>query len=117
MLESRYLLYFLFGGIITSGVTYLANHSRGLLAAFVGTLPIITTSTFILIYLNAGQSMVLSYARGLMIMIFPWMAFVLSVIFLAPKIHFVWSLIIGLCLQMAIAFFIFAVSGKIFPGS
>lgn len=116
-MEIKYLLYFIFGGIITSGVTYLANHSRGLLAAFVGTLPIITTSTFVLIYLNAGQDAVLSYARGLMVMIFPWMAFVLSVIFLAPNIHFILSVIIGLCLQMALAFFIFTVSGKIFPGS
>jgi len=115
-METKYLLYFIFGGVITSGVTYLANHSRSLLAAFIGTLPVITASTFVLIYLNAGQNAVLSYARGLLAMIFPWMAFVLSVVFLAPRMHFVAALIFGLCLQIALALFIITVSGKIFPG-
>ncbi len=31
----KYFLYFLFGGIITSAVTYLANNARGLFAAFI----------------------------------------------------------------------------------
>src|SRR5512135_3276724 len=83
-MELKYFLYFLFGGIITSAVTYLANNSKGLLAAFVGTLPIITISTFLLIYFNAGQTAVLAYAKGLIIMIIPWMIFILTVIFLSP---------------------------------
>ncbi len=110
----KYFLYFLFGGIITSGVTYLANQSKGLLAAFVGTLPIITISTFLLIYFNAGQDAVLSYAKGLIIMIFPWMIFILSVVFLAPRINFIYSLIIGLFLQIISAFVILTAFNKIF---
>lgn len=110
----KYFLYFLFGGIITSGVTYLANQSKGLLAAFVGTLPIITISTFLLIYFNAGQDAVLSYAKGLIIMIFPWLIFIFSVVFFAPRINFIYSLIIGLFLQIISAFVILTVFGKIF---
>lgn len=102
----KYFLYFLFGGAITSAVTYLANNSKGLLAAFIGTLPIITISTFLLIYFNAGQDAVLAYAKGLIIMILPWLIFIISVIFFAPKINFVSSLIIGLCLQIIIALLI-----------
>jgi len=113
-MEFKYFLYFLFGGIITSGVTYLANHSKGLLAAFVGTLPIITISTFLLIYFNAGQDAVLSYAKGLIIMIFPWMIFILSVVFFTPRINFIYSLIIGLFLQIITAFIILTAFGKIF---
>lgn len=108
----QYFLYFLFGGIITSGVTYLAHQSKGLLAAFVGTLPLITISTFVLIYLHSGQGAVLAYAKGLIIMIFPWMVFILSVIFLMPRIAFIYALVAGLCLQLAAAFLIFAVSGN-----
>ena len=115
-MELKYLLYFLIGGLITSGVTYLANQSRGLVAAFLGTLPIITISTFVLIYLNGGQNAVLSYAKGLMIMIFPWMVFILSVIFVTPRLSFLSSLLIGLSLQMVTAFLIFIVSGRISPG-
>ena len=103
---SKYLLYFLFGGIITSAVTYLANNSKGLLAAFVGTLPIITISTFLLIYFNAGQTAVLAYAKGLTIMIIPWMIFILTVIFLSPRLNFISSLVIGVIIQIVIALLI-----------
>jgi hypothetical protein len=103
---SKYFIYFLFGGLITSAVTYLANNSKGLLAAFIGTLPIITISTFLLIYFNVGQTAVLAYAKGLTLMIIPWMIFILTVIFLAPRLNFISSLIIGLVLQIAIALLI-----------
>jgi hypothetical protein len=109
----KYVIYFFFGGIITSAVTYFASNSKGLLAAFVGTLPIITLSTFLLIYFSAGQSAVLSYARGLMIMIVPWIIFMLSVILLAPRTNFFVSIIVGLCLQIVIAFIILAKFGNV----
>ena len=102
----KYFLYFLFGGVITSAVTYLANNSRGLLAAFIGTLPIITISTFLLIYFNAGQTAVLAYAKGLIVMIIPWMIFILTVIFLSPRLNFISSLVIGMILQIVIALLI-----------
>ena len=102
----KYFLYFLFGGIITSAVTYLANNSKGLLAAFVGTLPIITISTFLLIYFNAVQTAVLAYAKGLIIMIIPWMIFILTVILLPPRLNFISSLVIGIVFQVVIALLI-----------
>lgn len=108
VMHLKYFLYFLFGGIITSLVTYLANNSKGLWAAFVGTLPVITISTFLLIYFNSGQEAVLSYAKGLVIMIIPWMLFILSIIFFTPKINFVYSLIIGITIQIIIALLILA---------
>ena len=73
----KYFIYFLLGGIIVSAVTYFANNSKGLFAAFVGTLPIITISTFLLIYFNSGQGAVIAYAKGLLIMIIPWLIFIL----------------------------------------
>lgn len=109
----KYFLYFLFGGVITSAVTYFANNSRGLFAAFIGTLPAITISTFLLIYFNAGQAAVLSYAKGLVIMVIPWLIFILTVIFLAPRMNFISSLIIGLLLQVVIALLILNGLGSI----
>ena len=102
----EYCLYFLLGGIIVSAVTYFANNARGLFAAFIGTLPIITISTFLLVYLNAGQAAVLAYAKGLVIMIIPWLIFIISVVFLAPRMNFIFSLLVSLVLQVVIAFFI-----------
>lgn len=94
-------------------MTYLASHSKGLSAAFVGTLPIITISTFLLIYVNSGPNAVLSYAKGLIIMIIPWMIFIFSVILFTPRIHFIYSLIIGICLQIIIALLILIKWGKV----
>lgn len=111
----KYLLYFLFGGLLVSGVTYLANQSRGLLAAFIATLPVMTTSTFLLIYFNTGQEAVISYAKGLVVMVFPWLLFVFVVIVLAPRTGFIVSLIAGLCLQVAAALVLFALSNRFFP--
>ncbi|HXX53415.1 MAG TPA: hypothetical protein VEI28_02465 [Thermodesulfovibrionales bacterium] len=102
----KYFLYFFFGGLITSAVTYLANNSKGLLAAFVGTLPIITISTFLLIYFNAGQTAVLAYAKGLIIMIVPWMIFILTVIVLSPRLNFISALSIGIIIQIGLALLI-----------
>ncbi len=109
----KYLLYFFIGGIITSAVTYFANNSKSLLAAFIGTLPVLTLSTFALIYFNAGQAAVIGYAKGLMIMIVPWMVFILSVIFLAARINFILSLAVGLFLQVFLAFLILAKFGNL----
>jgi hypothetical protein len=111
----QYVLYFLFGGLLVSGVTYLANQSRSLLAAFIATLPVMTTSTFILIYFTTGQEAVLSYAKGLVVMVFPWLVFILAVIVLSPRIGFIVSLVAGLCLQIVAALVIFALSGRFFP--
>lgn len=105
-MELKYILYFIVGGIITSLVTYLANNAKDLFAAFIGTLPVITISTFLMIYINTGQEAVLSYAKGLLIMIVPWIVFILSVILLAPKIRFFYSVMIGLFLQILLALLI-----------
>ena len=114
-MRMQYFLYFLFGWLITSGVVYLANQSKGLLAAFVGTLPLITISTFVLIYLQSGPNAVSAYAKGLIVMIFPWMLFILSVIFLIPRIPFTYALFAGLCLQLISAFLVLAATGKYLP--
>jgi len=105
-MELKYFVYFLLGGTLTSAITYLANNSRGLFAAFIATLPIISIFTFLLIYSNTGQEAALSYARGLIIMILPWILFILSIILLAPRMNFIYSLLIGACLQIVIAFWI-----------
>ncbi|MFZ5996377.1 MAG: DUF3147 domain-containing protein [Nitrospirota bacterium] len=97
-------MYFLLGGTVTSTVTYLASNSRGSLAAFVGTLPISTLCTFLIIYFNTGQDAVLSYARGLIVMLLPWVAYILTVILLTPRLNLFLSLLIGVSLFILISF-------------
>lgn len=112
-MDPKYLIYFLLGGAITSGVTYFANNSKGLFAAFIGTLPIISILTFVIIYFNTGQYAVLSFAKGLIVMIFPWMVFVLSIIYFTPKLNFLYALLIGLSLQLILAFLIMLKSDRL----
>jgi uncharacterized membrane protein (GlpM family) len=105
-MEMKYLIYFLVGGIIVSVVTYLASHAKGLQAAFVANLPVITLITFLMIYFESGQKAVISYAKGLIIMLFPWLAYIFSVIFLTGRFGLVTSLAIGFSLYLLTAFFI-----------
>ncbi len=102
----RYLFYFVIGGAAVSLVTYLANQSRGLTAAFVANLPIITAMTFTLIYLQSGQKAVLSYAGGLIVMLFPWLTYIFSVILLTPRLGFFPSIATGVSLYLVTSYFI-----------
>jgi hypothetical protein len=102
----KYILYFLAGGTIVSIVTYFASQAKGLLAAFIANLPVITLITFLTIYFESGQTAVVSYAQGLVIMLFPWLAYIFSIIFLTKKTGFIPSLIIGVSLYLFFAYFI-----------
>lgn len=108
-MEAKYIIYFLVGGTIVSVVTYLASHAKGLLAAFVANLPIITLITFLIIYFESGQKSVISYAQGLIIMLFPWLAYIFSIIFLTNRIGFISSLVIGVFLYLLTAFLIISI--------
>jgi hypothetical protein len=96
----KYILYFLAGGTIISVVTYFASHSRTLLAAFFANLPVLTLLTFLTIYYEAGREAVVPYAKGLLIMLFPWLAYIFSIIYFVPRSGVVPSLLGGLSLYL-----------------
>ena len=102
--ELKYVLYFLLGGAMVTIVTYFASHAKGLLAAFFANLPVITLITFLTIYSESGEKAVVSYAQGLLIMLFPWLAYIFSVIFLAPRLGMIPSLAVGLALYLSLAY-------------
>lgn len=104
----KYIVYFIIGGATVSAVTYLAGQARGLLAAFIANMPVITLITFLTIYYENGHQPVISYAQGLVIMLIPWLAYISSIIFLSPRAGLVPSLILGLFLYFLIAFVIIA---------
>jgi uncharacterized membrane protein (GlpM family) len=108
-MEIKYLLYFLTGGIVVSVVTYFASQAKGLLAAFIANLPVITLITFLTIYFESGQKAVVSYAEGLIIMLIPWLAYIFSIIFLTKKVGFIPSLIIGVFSYFTFAYFVLTV--------
>lgn len=105
-MELKYVLFFLLGGTAISVVTYFASHSRSVLAAFVANLPVMTLITFLTIYYETGQKAVVPYAKGLVIMLFPWLAYILSIIFFTPRFGFFPSLMTGFTLYLAVALLI-----------
>jgi uncharacterized membrane protein (GlpM family) len=105
-MEIKYFFYFLTGGIVVSVVTYFASHAKGLLAAFFANLPVVTMITFLTIYFESGEKAVVSYAEGLVVMLFPWLAYIFSVVFLTKKIGLLPSLVIGVFFYLVCAYFI-----------
>ncbi len=65
-------LYFVMGGLAVALTTYFGSRGQGLLAAFVGVFPTVTVITFTVIYLKSGITPVVSYAKGMLILLPPW---------------------------------------------
>ena len=86
--------YFVLGGLVISAVTYAGSAGRGLLSAFLATLPHISLVTFILIYLNSGTAHTLSYAKGLLMFAPSWVAYVAMFILLLPRTG-LWIALLG----------------------
>jgi uncharacterized membrane protein (GlpM family) len=102
----KYILYFLIGGIVISSVTYFASHARGLIAAFIANLPLITMITFLTIYFESGSEPVVSYANSLIIMLFPWLLYIFSIILFTRRIGFLPSLALGFTSYLLCAYLI-----------
>jgi hypothetical protein len=77
--QLRLIIYFIIGGSVTALTTYFASVGKGLLSAFIVTLPLLTALTFILIDAEGGKDVVLNYARGLLIFTPPWVCYVIVV--------------------------------------
>jgi len=86
-------LYFIIGGLTVSITAYYGSRGQSLLAAFIGIFPGITVITFIAIYYSAGAAAVSSYARGMLILLLPWILYVLGVYFLTPRLGITLALI------------------------
>ena len=102
----KYLFYFLIGGTVVSVVTYYASHARTLLAAFFANLPVMTLLTFLMIYREAGEAAVVPYAKGLLVMLVPWLCYIFTVVLMTPRIGVGPSLLAGLSFYLAVAFLI-----------
>ncbi len=87
------LLYFVIGGLTVAITAYYGSRGQGLLAAFVGVFPGMTVITFCAIYFSSGSTAVVSYARGMLILLPPWILYVLGMIFLMPRLGLALSLV------------------------
>ncbi len=85
---TRYVVYFLLGGLLVSLSTYLGSHGKGFFAALASTLPVISGLTFVLIYLNAGGQPTMSFAKNLLWLSPAWFVYVFVMLFGVPRLGF-----------------------------
>ena len=98
---TKYVLYFVLGGLLVSVSSYVGAMGRGFVAAFASTFPAITGMTFILIYLNGGTEHTLSYAKHLLWFVPPWLAYVGFIILTLNRLGFWTAMIGGLTVYMS----------------
>jgi hypothetical protein len=69
-------------------------------------LPSISVITLCTIYINAGLNPTLSYVKKLLILLPPWVVYVLGLIFLLSRVGPVWALIISIAAYLLVSFII-----------
>jgi uncharacterized membrane protein (GlpM family) len=111
--DLRLVIYFLLGGTVTALTAYFASQGKGMLSAFVTTLPLLTILSFLLIYAEGGSKTVEDYARNLVIFTPPWLCYVAIVILGVNQIGIVKSLILGVLLFVILSILI----QKMLPGT
>jgi len=111
--DLRLVIYFLLGRTVTALTAYFASQGRGMLSAFVTTLPLLTILSFLLIYAEGGSKTVEDYAKNLVIFTPPWLCYVAIVLLGVNRIGIVKSLILCVLLFVILSILI----QKIIPGT
>jgi uncharacterized membrane protein (GlpM family) len=99
-------VYFVVGGAIVTAVTYFGSHSKSQIAAFIAFLPSISVITLCTIYFASGTAEAVSYAKNMLILLPPWVLYVVGIIFLLPRIGLASSLIVSIVVYLGAAFLI-----------
>ena len=91
----RLAIYFLIGGSVTALTAYFASQGRGILSAFITTLPLLTIFSFLVIAAEGGSQTVQESARGLLLCTPPWICYVFVVMLGTGRMGLIRSLVLG----------------------
>jgi len=94
----RLVIYFIIGGSVTALTAYFASQGRGMLSAFITTLPLLTIFSFLVISAEGGSQTVQEYARSLLLFTPPWVCYVLVVLLGTGRMGIIRSLALGVVL-------------------
>ncbi|MDD1738860.1 MAG: hypothetical protein LUQ02_04770 [Methanothrix sp.] len=94
----RLVIYFVIGGSVTALTAYFASQGRGMLSAFITTLPLLTIFSFLVISAEGGSQTVQEYARSLLLFTPPWVCYVLVVLLGTGRMGIIRSLVLGVVL-------------------
>jgi len=114
-MDNKMLLvaYFVIGGVVVSAITYLGSHSKSMLAAFIALLPCVSVITLCTIYFSSGTGAVVSYAKNMLILLPPWILYVVGVIYLLPRIGLAGSLVVSIGVYLVTALLIMRFTSNI----
>ncbi len=104
--QLRLIIYFIIGGSVTALTTYFASVGKGILSAFIVTLPLLTALTFILIDAEGGKDVVLNYARGLLIFTPPWVCYVIVVMLGVQRLGIFKAVGLGIAVYVMLSYLI-----------
>jgi len=108
----RLAIYFLIGGSVTALTAYFASQGRGILSAFITTLPLQTILSFLIISAEGGGRTVEEYAIGLLLFAPPWLCYILVVLLGTSRLGIIRSLLIGILVFVVLSLIL----QKTFPG-
>jgi uncharacterized membrane protein (GlpM family) len=97
-------IYFVIGGVIVAAVTYFGSQAKGQLAAFIAFLPSISVITLCTIYFSSGTQEAVSYAKSMLILLPPWLLYIIGVILLLPRIGLASALSVSIAAYLGAAF-------------
>lgn len=98
----RWLIYFVLGGATITTIAYLSSVGRTLFASFVAMVPVLTLVSFVLVYIEGGLVAAQQFARGLLIFLPGWVAYVAFIWLAALRLGFWGALAGGLVLFFAL---------------
>lgn len=100
------LIYFFMGGAIISAVTYFGSQGKSQVAAFIAFLPSTSLVTLCTIYFSSGAQMAVSFGKGMLILLPPWVFYLLSVILLLPRIGLAATIAVSVSIYLILAFIV-----------
>jgi uncharacterized membrane protein (GlpM family) len=111
--ELRLVIYFLLGGTVTALVAYFSGQGRGMLSAFITTLPLLTILSFLIIYAEGSSKTVEEYAKSLLIFTPPWLCYVVIVLLGVSRMGIIKSLVLGIIVFVVLS----VLMQKMLPGT
>jgi uncharacterized membrane protein (GlpM family) len=100
----QYLLYFLVGGAVVTAISVLAERGHPLLAGVVTLFPSITLVSFYFIGKSTGNEAVAVTAKSCFISLSIWIPYILTIVWLSPRIGTNKALFIGVLIFIILAF-------------
>ncbi len=98
-----YVIYFITGGALVTLVTYLAGRGNPVLAALVGSIPVMFLLNIYSVYQAGGVSSSVAYSKSVLLLLPVFILFVVLTIWLLPQVEMPKALLPGMAVYLALA--------------